>query len=477
MKTRFETCDVKLTPLSPIHISSGNPDYGWGAVWLPSQEKMFILDSERFSQKLVESALLDKYIESVEKWIYLSDTEKEKQPNPCFTFLRDNRQFLFPDINIEKFVKELSITELNAPNKTRFIRNGEGHAYIPGSSIKGAIRTAVVYAMLEEHKRQTKIDYLNDTYLNSMLDGKSTIPSDTKSGFDTRKGMDKKLLESILEDFELIEKDNCGSPVMLHRGKIDNGSITNLMRAILVSDSTPIPHIQKNLVDEDIKIIMLDNPNSCGERGLNKNALPYAIKENRKQCYEPNQQPIITFKITIDHEILRSFSENTTLQKFPIIIQNLYDIKKIIDKFFTAVWKAEEEYYLDFLTIYSNNIREEKMIEKVLDFYDNETNTYPKLLPNINIGLGSGMLCKTLLIAVKEEYQIKIRNLQMTQRQIENQNRTINGRGNPVDWTKKIAPNSRHLVFRNSDKFSNAFSPLGWANLEFGSITYEDNAL
>ncbi|RXK80700.1 type III-A CRISPR-associated RAMP protein Csm5 [Chlorobaculum sp. 24CR] len=161
MKKRFETCTVTLTPLSPIHISSGNSDYGWGAVWIEKTEKMYILDSERLSQKLIECNLFEKYIEEVERWIYMSDSQKEKQSNPCLKFLEDHKAQLFPDVDIIRFVKDLSTTELNAKSGSRFIRDGEGRAYIPGSSIKGAIRTAVIYAMLAENRKREKKDYLN----------------------------------------------------------------------------------------------------------------------------------------------------------------------------------------------------------------------------------------------------------------------------------------------------------------------------
>jgi CRISPR-associated protein Csm5 len=472
MKNRFETCEVTLTPLSPIHISAGNPDYGWGAVWLPLQEKIFILDSERFSQKLVESNLFEKYIEEVEKWIKLSDSEKEKQLNPCFKFLQENSLQLFPNTDINKFLQDLSASEFNAPNGNRFIRNADGHAYIPGSSIKGAIRTAVIYAMLEEYKGQMKKDYLNDTYLKSFFDGMSPIPKNTGAGFDARKRMDEELLKSVFEDFELTEKDDSENIITFNRAKLGNGSITNLMRAILVSDSTPIPHIQKNLLDEEIKIVMLENPDLNGDRCLNRQALPYATNNNKKQCFEPNQQPFITFKITIDKEILRSF--DSRLNAFPVVFKEIKDIEKIINAFYKKVYEVEQEYYLDQLALPGEyNSNEERMIENVLDFYDKNTASYPKLLTNINIGLGSGMLYKTLFVAIKEEYRIKIRNLQMTKRQIDNQRRGYNGRGNPIDWINKIAPNSRHLVFKNGI----ATRPLGWANLKFGSITYEDSVL
>ncbi len=475
MKQRFETCTVTLTPLSPIHISAGNPDYGWGAVWLPSQKKMFILDSDRFAQKLIDTNLLDHYIEKVENWTQLSDAQKENQSNPCFNFLENNCPKLFPNSNIETFVKELSITELNAPNSTRFIQNGSGDAYIPGSTIKGAIRTAVIYAMLEEHKKQTKKDYLNDTCLKDFFNGKPTIPQYTNSAFDTRKGMDEKLLKSVLEDFELTEKDDIGNPITLSRDKPESGSITNLMRAVLVSDSTSI----SNLIDEEIKIVMLDNViEEDGEiyRDIKK---PINLKSDKgiKQCFEASKSCSVSFKITIDHEILRSFSRCTMHHNFPIIFQNLNQLQKVIENFYRKVWGAEQKFFFDDLRV-DENSPGDKLVGKVLDFYD--TMDY-QMLPNINIGLGSGILCKTLFIAIKEEYRIKIRNLQMTEKQIRNHNQgyVIDHNHNkiPVDWIKKIAPNSRHLVFKQNGRFLNAYRPLGWANLKFGHIKYEDSTL
>ena len=386
---------------------------------------------------------------------------------------------LYPDTDIINFVKELSATELHAPNGNCFIRNGDGKPYIPGSSIKGAIRTAIIYDMLQEHNKQTKKDYLNDVYLKNIFDGEPTIPKTANSGFDSRKGMDEKLLKSVLEDFQLIEKDDTGNPITLSRDNPVNGSITNLMRAILVSDSTPIS--KKNLADNEIKIIMLDNAvEEDGEiyRDI-KRPINFTTDKGIKQCFESKQDTSVSFKITIDNEILRSFLANTTIQKFPIVFQNLDDIKKIINKFFIKVWDAEQEYYLEQLSW--PNINKERMIENVIDFYDNQINTSRTNLPIINIGLGSGILCKTLFVAMKEQYKVKIRNLQMTEKQIINHNKKYvidhNNNRIPVDWSIKLAPNSRHVVFRQNGKTSNAYRPLGWANLQFGTATYEDNVL
>lgn len=468
MKRRFETCTVALTPLSPIHISAGNPDYGWGAVWLNTQSKLYILDSERFSTRLAEADLLEKYIEAVQQWTGLSDAEKTKKSNPCFEFISNNRKSLYLNTDIESFVKELSINEIAAEPSSRFIRNGNGEAYIPGSSIKGAIRTAVIYAMLQKYKQDTEIDSLND-YLEDFFSGKPSIPKNTKSGFDTRKGMDKELLKSILEEFELTDKNSSAH----RRDKPENGSITNLMRAIIVSDSKSIPHVHNSLEGEEIRIVMLGNEDKYGDRTLIQQALPYATKNKKKECLQAKQNISITFRLTIDHEILQSFDSNKN--EFPIVFRNLKDLEKIITEFYRKVWKAEEEYYLEQLTLPDmDSSREEKMIENVLDFHDDETEVYPNLQPNINIGLGAGMLCKTLFIAIKPKYQMLIRNLQMTDRQIRNHHRKENGYGTPVNWMKKLAPNSRHLVFRGERK---GYRPLGWANLKFGTATYEENEL
>jgi len=475
MKKRFETCTVTLTPLSPIHISGGNPNYGWGAVWLNTQSKLYILDSELFSKKLAEADLLEKYIEAVERWIQLSDTEKSKQSNPCFDFINDNRKSLYPNTDIEIFVNSLSINAIAAEPSECFIRNGNGKAYIPGSSIKGAIRTAIIYAMLEEHKKKAGVDYLNDVYLKNIFYGKPAIPSDTNSGFEKRNGMDEGLLKLILEDFNLTEKGEMGNPISLSRDEPDNGSITNLMRAILVSDSTSI----SNLQDEEIKIVMLDNPvEEDGEiyRDIKK---PINLSPDRglKQCFEMDKGMTVSFKVTIDHEILRSFSPCTKEHNFPIIFHNLYQLQKVIESFFLKVWEVEKNFFWYDLCVYENS-PEDKLMGAVLNFYNKDDF---EILPIINIGLGSGLLCKTLFVAMKEEYRIKIRNLQMTDNQIKNHNNgyVFDFKRNqvPVDWLKKLAPNSRHLVFRQNDRYSNAYRPLGWANLQFGSVTYEDNVL
>jgi len=460
MKNRFETCTVTLTPLSPIHISNGNSDYGWGAVWLQQSNKMIVLDSERFSQKLIEKDLLETYINEVERWTRLSDREKSDRPNPCYTFIERHAR-LFEGMTLNNFVESLKVAEYDAKPSNSFIRNGKGEAYISGSSIKGAIRTAVIYAILQEHKRRTRTDYLNNTYLKNKLSGKSNVPNTSNEGAAIRKGLDTELLEVLLEDFELSEKDDLGNPIS-----------TNLMRAILVSDSSPIPHVRKNLVPEEIKIIMLENEDSNGDRYVKQQTIQYATGLNVRECFEPVQNPTIQFKITIDHEILKSFNSQTSSLKIPIAFSGLKDLEKIIRTFYTKVWNAEELYFLNDLK--TGDQRSTIMMQGAKYFYDSvDTNA----LPTINIGLGSGMLCKTLFIMMNEEYRAKIRNLQMTDLQIANHHLGQNKYGTVVNWDMKLSPNSRHLVFRPAGNAGNTYRPLGWANLKFGAITTEANTI
>lgn len=463
MKKRFETCVVTLTPLSPIHISVGNADYGWGAVWLRQSNKMVVLDSEKFTEKLIQSNLLDKYIEEVEKWTNLPDADKQKQSNPCYTFIQRNAT-LYEGMSLDDFVLSIKKEEYNVPPPTSFIRNGKGEAYIPGTTLKGAIRTAIIYAILQEHIRQTGNDYLNNTYLKKIFDSKPFVPNNSQKGADLRKGLDKELLEAVLEEFEISEKDETGQIVnLMQRPKPEHGPITNLMRAIIVSDSTPIPNVRNALVSEEIKIIMLESSDDKGNRYLNPQALPFAVGKNKRECYEPVNNASIQFELTIDREILQSFAPQTLTHKFPVVFKNLGDLQKIINDFYSNVWRFEQDFFLKKIHV---DKRTEGLIEGSLNFFDDSMN---KLKPNFNIGLGSGMICKTLFVMMNEEYRIKIRNLQMTGRQIRNHNNGMNGAGKQVDWKNKIAPNSRHLIFRNNK----SYRPLGWANLSFGETFYK----
>ena len=69
--------------------------------------------------------------------------------------------------------------------KFRFIRNGSGRAYLPGTSVKGAIRTAVLWKMLNilKDRDSSKFESILQNVLNSQAQNYKNRKDDNKHTF------------------------------------------------------------------------------------------------------------------------------------------------------------------------------------------------------------------------------------------------------------------------------------------------------
>ncbi|MGB6298400.1 MAG: RAMP superfamily CRISPR-associated protein, partial [Rivularia sp. (in: cyanobacteria)] len=144
----YESKRIRLT--SPIlHIGSAvsrlNPfEYVQTAnkVYLPNQE---LLAKELKKQG---GGFLDDYITAIEERTGINRLLKNAFGNDWWKATAPNGAAIFPKKTISRKWTENEITDLRP-----MIRNGMGELFIPGSSIKGAIRTAIAYYLLKYPER------------------------------------------------------------------------------------------------------------------------------------------------------------------------------------------------------------------------------------------------------------------------------------------------------------------------------------
>ncbi len=154
--------DLTITGLSPLHIGSGdkysNLDY------IAQENKIHILDFDRILAQIPFEAIDDL-------------------TNDITTNFRNNRW----SGNVEEFLNEYNITWQDCVDKNyeligaigqneinKFIKTGE-QIYIPGSSLKGAIRTAILFKILKEHPDKKQrierglVNYFNDREIKKLI--------------------------------------------------------------------------------------------------------------------------------------------------------------------------------------------------------------------------------------------------------------------------------------------------------------------
>lgn len=129
--------NVTIETLTPVHVGSGQ-EYqpGFEYLYFADEKKMAILDAHK-----VLSILGEEYLH---QWIECMDNNESILP------LLKKRM---PGLS----ANNVALREINAPQMDEKpvraqIRNDSVGAYLPGSSLKGALRTAIFTTLLLDHK-------------------------------------------------------------------------------------------------------------------------------------------------------------------------------------------------------------------------------------------------------------------------------------------------------------------------------------
>ncbi|MEM1513402.1 MAG: type III-A CRISPR-associated RAMP protein Csm5 [Candidatus Thermoplasmatota archaeon] len=135
MKNRLE-----LEVLTPLHVGNGNV---FTSIDFVIENKNFIkMDFDKFAGYCIENNIsLVEEINKEKEDFKMEDFLKKNNLNPT-----DFSQYSIPmKIDFDRIRN-------TKPQIREFIKNIEGFPYIPGSSIKGAIRTALLWKIVSEEK-------------------------------------------------------------------------------------------------------------------------------------------------------------------------------------------------------------------------------------------------------------------------------------------------------------------------------------
>lgn len=140
--------NYRLSVLTPVHIGDGT-SY--------TKKEYYITNGNLGDKKvkLINRVNLNKYIQS------LSSEEQDK-----ILFEIKKYDFKLPNIkqfklyhSVEEFSNKSESDEKHPTTIESTIKDNKLQSYIPGSSIKGSIKTAIMYDLLEKENVSTKKDY------------------------------------------------------------------------------------------------------------------------------------------------------------------------------------------------------------------------------------------------------------------------------------------------------------------------------
>jgi len=143
MKDKNPDFEINIEMLSPTHVGNGNIISSLGEYFLTSDRVIFP-EHEKMHTAISEIGKMDEYIEFIlnheGKLNVYDQLKKWDIPVEIKRTLRLNQNKQITDQN---------------NNLYEHIKNGDdkGRAYIPGSSLKGMIRTALIYQYIENNNR------------------------------------------------------------------------------------------------------------------------------------------------------------------------------------------------------------------------------------------------------------------------------------------------------------------------------------
>lgn len=381
----YESKTIQLT--SPmLHIGSQVPklnpfEYVQTAskVYLPNQEALARALQKQggsFLQDYIEAIENQRPIESLLRQAFGENWTKAKSPEGIP---------IFPDVRSKWMQQEnQQVTDLRP-----MIRNGMGQLYIPGSSIKGAIRTAIAYYLLKHADKYQVPSSQRVSEIELKLREKLNA-GDLKSNWQQKSADDELFMNNLLTNYSLRYQDT--------ERKVKSIQNTDILRTLHVSDSQPLlKHKVKNkkgrLVSYNLPIV--------AEVIVSSHFQDWRAKYRAPIYAEIAYNVRTEFTLTLDKEMLNWFRHR---QGMRLPFQNLDELINICQEFARAQWDSEVQYWENI----GNNRHKGKYLN--FDLVWERFYAKPQCPYSLRLGWGSGMLGTTVNCLFQEETRAELRD-------------------------------------------------------------------
>jgi CRISPR-associated protein Csm5 len=374
----YEIKQIRLTSRA-LHIGSESQKLSpFEYVADKSNKFVYLPDTDALAKALQAKGYLNEYIDRIEQRQKITPLLKEALGDKWFQATSPDGRSIFPTQCRSLRQTDQEITDLRP-----MIRNGFGQLYIPGSSIKGAIRTAIAYYMLKYADR-FRVPKQNQRSAIELQLQKSMGSLKQKAKF-----VDDALFSNALfSDFKL--KDD--------HSQVKLGPNTDFMRAISITDSEPL--IEKKIPLANGKN-RFENLPITSEVLVSSRYANYSAKYRASIYAELVRNVQTTFTITINLYLLEQM---LSLHGMEIPFKSVAEILQICQDFAQDQWDAEHDYWQD---IQSNPNERNLSLDcsAIRDFYE------PTICPYmLRLGWGSGMNGTTVGLLLDQQLRSQIRD-------------------------------------------------------------------
>ncbi|MEO0808068.1 MAG: type III-A CRISPR-associated RAMP protein Csm5 [Cyanobacteria bacterium J06643_4] len=365
-----------------LHIGSQVPRLS-PFEYVSTARRVYLPDAERLAKALLHRGRLTDYVQA----IYSGDRLVDILEN---AFGED-----WPEAQLEE--KPLFPSHLTSARWTGspikdlrpIIRNGFGQIYIPGSSIKGAIRTAVAYHLLKYSDRyhvpsDTRISNIEKQLRSKLKTG------ELKSKFKQKFLDDSLFMQTLFERYGLCYQDKTI--------KVRTGPNTDIMRALQVSDSQPLSPFRG--ANTSGKQISYNVPITAEVFTISRYA-DYKAKHRASIFAEMLRNVSAQFTLSLDTEMLSWFRHE---QGMKLPFQSLEELLAICEEFAQDQWDGEYDHWQ---TVKNNRDRGKNLdLGDVRQFYERETCPF-----TTRLGWGSGMTGVTIDWLLKDNVRSQLRDV------------------------------------------------------------------
>ena len=301
-----ETRNFEIECLSPVHIGSGDKLTAVEYIFDEKARQVYFLDQARWLQFLYRKRLTDEFLRHIRR---MAEQLKSKDPF-CGQLLWDwlTQKGIRPD-EIRNLAGTIGHVHTNNPlidrrsvnDIDRNITDAFGSAYIPGSSIKGVLRTGILSNVVLKHKA----DY---TEMWQRIE-RAVSNAKSRKDMDQLKFIGRDLEKQVFRKLDLRDE----------HGKTCNGAVTDVLRGLIVSDATGVEPVHNTII-----VQKLDGSLAKAE-GVNPCRLPLF-----RECIPAGTR--LHFSVTADLNMLRLIG-----------IENINDIFSVTREYVLRNLKFQEQ--------------------------------------------------------------------------------------------------------------------------------------
>lgn len=275
-QSHLEAYDLIVTTAAPLFIGSGRSYTKKEYCFDTKKNEIIIIDEDKFISWIQENKLMSKY----ENYIFYKPNQQ---------LMHFMKEWNVTDEELEKMTRykvgigDALKTEKPLAEIMEFVKDGKGRLYVPGSSVKGALRTLILQKIIRDKGKtfesgnlQGKAKEFESSYLNILQINKKKPEDEVNS---IMRGIQISDSEEIrIENITLCRKDDLSTSGNLKRLPIIREAVKPGIdiRMKLVLDKSVASIINIEFLRDAIK----EFGTSYKELYLSKFTLPYNVDVN-----------------------------------------------------------------------------------------------------------------------------------------------------------------------------------------------------